>query len=112
VCLRFIILFINLWIFIGFGVATIATPNPESFQVLRLQFLQPGKEYRSAPLWVWNTTVTLVLIDSMMQDFKDNAFGGVIIHPRPGLITEYLSDEWLHLWQYALNKAKELDMDI
>jgi hypothetical protein len=89
-----------------------ASSNPTSFKILKNRFLRPGKEYGSAPLWVWNTRVTTAHIDSMMQEFKDNAFGGVMVHPRPGLITEYLSEDWLYLWKYAADKAKSLDMDI
>src|SRR5690606_30808722 len=77
-----------------------ASPQPverDSFSSLHSQFAFPGKEYGSAPLWVWNTEVTTELIDTMMHAFSQNAFGGVFIHPRPGLVTEYLSDEWFRL---------------
>ena len=59
-----------------------------NFTSLKKGFLSPGKEYGSAPLWVWHTRVTKEIIDSMMAEFKQNEFGGVMIHPRPGLITE------------------------
>ena len=36
----------------------------------------------------------------------------VFIHPRPGLITEYLSDEWFELYKYAVEKGKELGMKV
>src|SRR5690606_7487365 len=84
----------------------------QSFAVLKDSFAEPGKEYGSAPLWVWHTKVTKTIIDSMMQEFKENAFGGVIVHPRPGLITEYLSAEWFELFRYTVEKGKELDMNV
>jgi len=34
------------------------------------------------------------------------------VHPRPGLLTEYLSDEWFHLFDYTVQKGKELDMKV
>jgi hypothetical protein len=43
---------------------------------------------------------------------KDKGFGGVFVHPRPGLITEYISDEWYELFRYTLDKGKELDMNV
>ncbi|MDR0725449.1 MAG: hypothetical protein LBF59_05505, partial [Prevotellaceae bacterium] len=33
-------------------------------------------------------------------------------HPRPGLITEYISDEWFGLFRHTLDKGKELDMNV
>lgn len=83
-----------------------------SMSNLQEQFADPGKEYRSAPLWVWNTAMTEEDIDRMLQDFKDQGFGGAFVHPRPGLETEYLSDEWFRLWRYSVEKGKELGLDI
>ncbi|HRQ51741.1 MAG TPA: glycosyl hydrolase, partial [Agriterribacter sp.] len=88
------------------------TADPASLADLRGGFTSPGKAYGSAPLWVWHTKVTKAIIDSMMQEFKQNAFGGVMVHPRPGLITEYLSPEWLSLYQYTIQKGKALGLDV
>jgi len=88
------------------------TTHPNSFAYLKQQFAHPGKQYGSAPLWVWNAKVTREAIDSMLVQFKRNAFGGVFIHPRPGLITPYLSNEWFDLWQYALERGKKLGLDV
>ncbi|MDR1335912.1 MAG: hypothetical protein LBK22_03670 [Tannerella sp.] len=76
------------------------------------QFAEPSREYGAAPLWVWNTRVTHELIDASMKELKEQGFGGVFVHPRPGLITEYLSDEWFELWRYAMEAGKKLDMDV
>ena len=86
--------------------------NQNSFTYIRQQFQNPDKQFGSAPLWVWNTKVTKEIIDSMLTDFKQQSFGGVFVHPRPGLITPYLSEEWLSLWKYAMQKAKQLGLDI
>jgi hypothetical protein len=82
------------------------------FEALHAQFYEPSKEYKSAPLYVWNTKITRGLIDSTMADLKEKGFGGVFIHPRPGLVTEYISDEWYELFRYTLDKGKELDMNV
>lgn len=87
-------------------------PAVTAFPELAREFVQPSHAYGSAPLWVWHTKVTEPIIDSMMQDFKDKAFGGVFIHPRPGLITPYLSDEWFSLYRYSVAKGKELGLDV
>ena len=82
------------------------------FQVLQKQFANPSSEFRSAPLWVWNTDVTTEDIDRMLAELKEQGFGGAFVHPRPGLETEYLSQEWFDLWNYSLQKGKELGLDI
>lgn len=83
-----------------------------TFEQLKKNFASPGKEYGSAPLWVWHTKITRAIIDSMMREFKQNAFGGVMVHPRPGLITEYLSKDWYDLFTYTVNKGKQLGMHV
>ncbi|MBN2270971.1 MAG: hypothetical protein JXN61_10175, partial [Sedimentisphaerales bacterium] len=36
----------------------------------------------------------------------------VFVHPRPGLMTPYLSDDWFRLWKAALDEAQKLDMNV
>ena len=76
------------------------------------QFSNPSSEYRTAPFMVWNGKVTEIEIDRMLKDFKDAGCGGAFIHPRPGMITEYMSDEWYSLYRYAVDKGKEMGLDI
>ncbi|MDR3262151.1 MAG: hypothetical protein LBT78_10020 [Tannerella sp.] len=83
-----------------------------TFKELSGQFAEPSKEYGTAPLWVWNTRVTHELIDNSMQELKEKGFGGVFVHPRPGLITEYISDDWYELFRYAVETGKKLDMNV
>lgn len=82
------------------------------FHTLQEQFAHPSSEFRTAPLWVWNTDVTTADIDRMLLELKEQGFGGAFVHPRPGLETEYLSAEWFALWDYSLQKGKELGLDI
>lgn len=82
------------------------------FHGLNKIFENPGKEYRPAPLWVWNDKMNRSSIDLMLNDFKDKGFGGAFVHPRPGLITEYLSDEWFDLFKYSVDRGRELGLNI
>ena len=82
------------------------------FEKLKKDLKNPSKEFRSAPLWVWNTKVTHADIDRMLKELKDQGFGGAFVHPRPGLITDYLSDDWFELYKYSLKVGKELGLDI
>jgi hypothetical protein len=36
----------------------------------------------------------------------------VWVHPRPGLMTPYLSEDWFRLWKIALQEAERLDMNV
>jgi alpha-L-rhamnosidase len=75
-------------------------------------FADPPAEFRSAPLWVWNDRVTRDEIETQLGDFKAHGIGGVFIHPRPGLITPYLSEEWLDLCRHAVEVGKGLGMKV
>lgn len=87
-------------------------PREMKFEKLKKEIKNPSKSFRSAPLWVWNTRVTYVDIDRMLKELKEQGFGGAFVHPRPGLITDYLSDEWFDLYKYSLKVGKELGLDI
>lgn len=79
---------------------------------VRKLFADPPAEYRSAPLWVWNDRVTKEEIATQLADFRAHGIGGVFIHPRPGLITPYLSDEWFDLCRHAVETGKSLGMKV
>lgn len=72
----------------------------------------PGIDYRPAPLWVWNNEVSEKDINFSLAEFKKQGIGGVYIHPRRGLITEYLSGEWFELVAYSIKKAKEIGLKV
>jgi hypothetical protein len=84
---------------------------PESRQVKRT-FAKPSREYSSGPLWVWNDRLTPEQIRSTIRDMASQQVKQVYVHPRPGLMTPYLSDEWFALWNVALDEAAKLDMNV
>jgi hypothetical protein len=88
------------------------TGGIHSIDELRQLFNDPPSVYRSAPLWDWNEEITEEGIDFQMKQFKQAGIGGVFVHPRPGLLTEYLSEEWFSLFDYTVRKGKELDMKV
>jgi len=79
---------------------------------LKQLLADPPSEYRSAPLWDWNEQISEEGIDFQMKEFKKAGIGGVFVHPRPGLLTEYLSEDWFHLFDYTVQKGKELGMKV
>jgi hypothetical protein len=80
------------------------------FPSLSAQFKAPPAEYTTAPFFVWNAEITKTEIDNYLVGFKNAGSSQVFIHPRPGLITEYLSEKWFELYKYAVEKGKELGM--
>ena len=69
----------------------------DSFATIEKDFKDPSADFRSAPLAVWNSKVTEAEVERTMRELKEAGFGGLFIHPRPGMITEYLGDEWFSL---------------
>jgi len=79
---------------------------------VRKLFETPPAEYSSSPLWVWNDMLTDEQITSTMNDLASQKVKQVFVHPRPGLMTPYLSDEWFRLWNVTLKEAEKLDMNV
>ena len=84
----------------------------DNFAGLESMFADPPSEYRSMPLWVWNGKVTEAELDRMLIELKDNGFGGLFVHPRPGMITEYLSEDWFSMYEYTVRKGKEMGLEV
>ena len=83
----------------------------DSAGVKRL-FGSPPRQYSSGPLWVWNDMLTEEQIITTMRDLAGQKVRQVFVHPRPGLMTPYLSSDWFRLWKVALKEAERLDMNV
>lgn len=79
---------------------------------IRKAFADPPPEYRPMPLWVWNDEMEPERIREMLEQYRRQGLGGAFVHPRPGLMTDYLSPEWFRLWRTALEEAKRLGLFI
>ncbi|MEI8204026.1 MAG: glycosyl hydrolase [Bacteroidota bacterium] len=86
--------------------------NINTFTELKDNLLNPPAKYRTAPFYVWNDEITEQQIDEILTDYHSKGIGGVFIHARPGLITEFISDRWYKLFKYAVEKGKTLGMQI
>ncbi len=79
-------------------------------ELTRELFRNPTVEYRGVPFWSWNCKITKELIDEQLEVFRKMGFGGVNIHARVGMETEYLSEEYMELVAYTVKKCKELGL--
>lgn len=88
--------------------SAIATTSAE----VKKLFADPPREYATAPLWVWNDMLTEQQIRDTLRDLASQQVKQAFVHPRPGLMTPYLSEDWFRLWKVALDEAARLDMNI
>lgn len=73
-------------------------------------FKNPTKEYRGAPFWAWNTKLNSALLSRQIKYLKEMGFGGFHMHPRTGMQTEYLGEEFMGLVSHCVNEATKEDM--
>jgi hypothetical protein len=74
-------------------------------------FKEPTKEYRGAPFWSWNGKLSKERLYEQIEFFKEMGFGGFYMHPRSGMETEYLSDEYFSCVGECINHAKKIGMN-
>ena len=79
------------------GCQDTSVQTKDSFATIEKDFRDPSADFRSAPLAVWNSKVTEAEVERTMRELKRGWFRRSFIHPRPGMITEYLGDEWFSL---------------
>ncbi len=69
-------------------------------------FENPGSEYRAAPFWSWNNRLDKDQLLRQIDVMKEMGLGGFHMHPRTGLGTQYLSEEFMQMIKACVNKAK------
>lgn len=60
--------------------------------------------------WSWNDKLDKDLLIKQLEDIKKSGMTGFFMHARAGLLTEYMSEEWLYCIKVSLEKAKELGL--
>ncbi|HSD12011.1 MAG TPA: glycosyl hydrolase, partial [Patescibacteria group bacterium] len=90
--------------------SSFSTEAVNSYAELRRLFPNPPASFSTAPFFVWNGEMTESEIDKHLADYHAQGIRAFFIHPRPGMITPYLSDRWFALCRYTVDKAKQLGM--
>lgn len=83
--------------------------NRSSRLDLRL-FRKPTAEYRGTPFWSWNNKLHLPQLLRQIGQLRQMGFGGVHIHARTGLATEYLGQEFVSCVRKCAARLKKLGM--
>lgn len=86
------------------------TAPASDLETVTALFANPGPEYTSGPLWVWNDMLTEEQVVQSLDVLSQQHIKQVWVHPRPGLMTPYLSDAWFKLWEATLAAARERGM--
>ncbi|MBQ7725728.1 MAG: hypothetical protein IJT66_01145 [Clostridia bacterium] len=76
-----------------------------------LEFLKPGRELRGKPFWCWNGVLEKEMLLRQIEVFKAMGMGGVFLHSRTGLETEYLGEEWFDCVNACADKAQTLGLE-
>jgi hypothetical protein len=84
----------------------------DSASKAKASFASPSREFSTAPLWVWNDMLTDDQVLGTLREFAAQNVKQAFVHPRPGLMTPYMSAEWMRLWKLALAEAEKLDMNL
>lgn len=73
-------------------------------------FADPPAEYRGAPFFSWNSVLEKSSLIRRVNEFHRMGMGGAHLHPRTGLATEYLGEEFMDAVQTCLDEGKTLGM--
>lgn len=76
------------------------------------KFKQPDPGYRSAPFWSWNEALNEKCLKQQLEEMKKGGMAGGFMHSRVGLITPYLSKEWMESVRNTVKYAKKLAIPI
>ena len=68
-------------------------------------------KYQSIPFWSWNGKLEIEELKRQIRWMKDNGIGGFFMHARSGLITEYLSEEWMQCIEACVEEGEKLGME-
>ena len=69
------------------------------------------KQYKPIPFWSWNAKLDKERLCGQIDQMKEWGIGGFFMHARSGLLTEYLSDDWMQCVESCSEHANRKDMD-
>jgi hypothetical protein len=73
-------------------------------------FRKPGKEFRGVPFWSLNDKLEGLELSRQIGLMDDGWFGGFFLHAREGLVTPYMSEEWLNMIEVCVREAEKRGM--
>ncbi len=88
---------------------------PDASALKQLEgFFDPPSTFRPWPFFVLNDEYTPGQGEARLTEFLENlarvGYGGAFLHPRPGLITEYLSSRWFEVIRHCIAECRRLGL--
>lgn len=68
------------------------------------------KDYNPLPFWSWNDKLEKEKLIDQIHWMNENCMGGFFMHARSGLMTEYLSEDWMQCIEACADEAEKLGM--
>ena len=75
-------------------------------------FKSPPIEMGILPFWFWNGEMDEKEMEWQLKEYKSKGICGTFIHGRFGESIGYLSDLWMEKVKFAVEKAKEIGIDL
>lgn len=72
----------------------------------------PAAEYRSTPFWSFNDRLDPNELVAQIHAMKEAGIGGFIMHARGGLLTPYMSEDWMRCAEACISEARRLGMHV
>ena len=76
-----------------------------------MDFSQIETKYRAVPFWSWNDKLDRTVLREQIRQMHKAGLGGFFMHARGGLMTEYMSSEWMACVNACLDEARLLGME-
>lgn len=74
-------------------------------------FRNPSKTFRAAPFWSWNDDLDPEELVRQVRLMDEAGWGGFFMHSRVGLVTPYLSEQWMECMRATVAEAKRRGME-
>ena len=71
-------------------------------------FKNPEAMFRPVPFWSWNDNLEKAELKRQINEMIQKGWGGYFCHSRVGLVTEYLSEEWMDMVNMCAEEAGKL----
>ena len=88
--------------------------TPQGASSFLQEFQAPANTFRPWPLFTLNDEYEPGLGEARLTELLEGmarvGFGGVFLHPRPGLITEYLSPRWFEIVRHCVRECIRLGL--
>jgi hypothetical protein len=78
---------------------------------LHAAFHNPGNSYRPQPFWFLNHQLEETRLREQIREMAAQGVGGAVLHARHGLLTEYMSPQWLQAIRVCLEELQAHGME-